>query len=219
MRRTEESFVAFPPPPSARNHITGSPRSIITPVKRHAAVVLLLAGCPLFAQTPFARDVAPILAKNCLSCHNASQQMSQLDLSSRAAAVKGGQKSGPAIVPGDAAKSPLYRRLTGQDQPAMPLGARLSDAEIQIIRDWIESGAVWEERVAAAPAATKISSNWWAFRPPVRHAPPAGGNPIDAFILKMLEEQRLERAPEADRRTLIRRLYLDMIGLLPPPEE
>jgi hypothetical protein len=99
-------------------------------VKCHAAVVLLLAGYTLSAQTPFTRDVGPILAKNCLSCHNNSQQLSQLDLSSRASAVKGGQKSGPSIVPGDAAKSPLYRRLTGEDQPAMPLGSRLTDAEI-----------------------------------------------------------------------------------------
>jgi hypothetical protein len=189
-------------------------------VKGHAALVLLLAGCPLSAQTPFARDVAPILAKNCLSCHSTSQQLSQLDLSSRASALKGGQKSGPAIVPGDAAKSPLYRRLTGQDQPVMPLGSKLGEAEIQIIRSWIESGAVWEESVSSTPATAKQSSDWWAFRPPVRRNPPAaGGNPIDAFIRKSLHEQGLEPAPQADRRTLIRRLYLDMVGLLPPPEE
>src|SRR5947207_15992679 len=73
----------------------------------------------------FKSEVAPILEKNCVSCHGPSQQMSLLDLSSRAAALKGGQK-GPAIVPGNAAASPLYRRLTGQDQPAMPLGGKLS---------------------------------------------------------------------------------------------
>jgi hypothetical protein len=188
-------------------------------VKRRAALVLLLAGCRLSAQTPFTREIAPILAKNCLSCHNTSQPMSQLDLSSRAAAIKGGQKSGPAIIPGDAAKSPLYRRLTGQDQPAMPLGSRLSDGDIKTIRDWIESGAVWEERVSTAPAPAKRSSDWWAFHAPVRHDPPGVGNPIDAFVLKTLEEKKLERAPKADRRTLIRRLYLDMLGLLPPNEE
>jgi hypothetical protein len=189
-------------------------------VKRQAAIVLLLAGCPLHAQTAFTRDVAPILAKNCLACHSASQQMSQLDLSSRAAAVKGGQKSGPAIVQGDAAKSPLYRRLIGQDQPAMPMGSRLSEAEIQIIRDWIESGAVWDGAVSITPPAPKSSDGWWAFRTPIRHAPPAGGrSPIDAFVTRALEEQKLEPAPQADRRMLIRRLYLDLIGLLPPPEE
>jgi len=182
--------------------------------------VLLLAGYTLSAQTPFTRDVGPILAKNCLSCHNNSQQLSQLDLSSRASALKGGQKSGPSIVPGDAAKSPLYRRVTGEDQPAMPLGSRLTDAEIKIIREWIESGAAWGEAVSAASTAAKPSSDWWAFRPPARQVlPVAGRNPIDAFIYKMLDQQKLEPAPQADRPTLIRRLYLDMIGLLPPPEE
>src|SRR3954469_14280088 len=100
----------------------------------------------------FPRDVAPVLGRSCLSCHGATQQMSLLDLSTRAAALKGGQKSGPSIVPNDSSKSPLYRRLTGQDQPAMPLGAKLSDAEIKIIQEWIEGGAPWEgELTAAAP--------------------------------------------------------------------
>jgi hypothetical protein len=146
--------------------------------------------------------------------------MSQLDLSTRATALQGGQKSGPSIVPGDAANSPFYRRLIGQDQPAMPLGSKLSDAQIQTIRDWIQSGAAWDGAISATPTAAKPSSDWWAFRPPVRHDPPAaGGNPIDAFIQKTLKDQKLEGAPQADRRTLIRRLYLDVLGLLPPPEE
>src|SRR2546426_9083133 len=75
---------------------------------------------PNASPTPFSRDVAPILGRACLTCHGPTQPMSQLDLSTRDAALKGGQKSGPAIVPGDSAKSPLYRRVTGQDQPAIP---------------------------------------------------------------------------------------------------
>ena len=128
--------------------------------------------------------------------------MSLLDLSTRAAALKGGQKNGPAIVPGDSAKSPLYRRLTGQDQPAMPLGAKLSDAEIRIIKDWIDSGAIWDGAAPSLrvppPAATKGGEKkftdqdraWWAFRAPVRHPLPAVSdarwsvNPIDAFLKK-----------------------------------
>src|SRR5262245_19549695 len=167
----------------------------------------------LQAQTSFTRVVAPILSKSCLASHNTAQQMSQLDLSARAAALKGGAKGGPAIVPGDSDKSPLYRRLIGQDQPAMPLGARLSDAEIKIIKDWIESGAVWEGTLSASPTPP-VPATWWAFRPPIRQS-----GSIDAFIKKALDAQGLEQAPQADRRTLIRRLYLDMIGLLPPPEE
>src|SRR5262249_36420642 len=182
--------------------------SIIRTVKRYAAIVLMLAGSSLPAQTPFTRDVAPILAKNCLSCHSASQQMSQLDLSSRAAAIRGGLKNGPAIIPGDAVRSPLYRRLTGQDQPAMPLGSRPRDAAItEFFPNGPRGGAGGDRGVPAAPAPTKPGSDWGAFRQPVRHTPPAGGNPVDAFILQTLDQQKLEPAPQADRRTLIRRLY------------
>ena len=77
------------------------------------------------AKVDFRTAVQPLLKEHCISCHGPTQQMSLLDLSTRAAALKGGQKNGPAIVPGDSSKSPLYRRITGQDQPAMPLGAKL----------------------------------------------------------------------------------------------
>jgi hypothetical protein len=159
--------------------------------------------------------------------------MSQLDLSTRAAALKGGQKSGAAIIPGDSARSPLYRRLTGQDKPAMPLGGKLTDSEVTIIRNWIDSGAAWDGVLSAAPAPAANTEKtfsdqdraWWAFRKPVRHTIPQVSesrwkmNPIDAFLKKSLDDQGLEPAPPADRRTVIRRAYLDMIGLLPPPEE
>ena len=148
--------------------------------------------------------------------------MSLLDLSTRVAALKGGQKSGPAIVPGDSAKSPFYHRLTGQEQPAMPLGGKLSDAEITTIKEWIDAGAVWEGAVSAPPAPRPPQPQ------PLRRSSPSriatGGpstpcaacdspsrdarwsaNPIDAFIKKALDDKGLEPAPAADRRTLIRR--------------
>jgi hypothetical protein len=212
---------------------------------RRWAVIVSFGGLLLWSApndpVSFKSDVAPLLEKNCLSCHGPAQQMSLLDLSSRAAALKGGQKGGPAIVPGSAAKSPLYRRVTGQDQPPMPLGGKLSDAEIATLQKWIDAGAAWESAlpsVAAAPPApaapaagisektfTAQDRNWWAFRQPVRHAVPRvsearwTANPIDAFLKKALDEKGLEPAPQADRRTLLRRAYLDLIGLLPPPEE
>src|SRR5258706_5997334 len=186
----------------------------------------------------FSRDVAPILARSCLSCHGPTQQMAQRDLSTQAAALKGGQRGGSAIVPGNSAKSPFYRRLTGQDQPGMPLGSKLTDAEITTLKNWIDSGAAWEGAVSAAPtpsAAVTIPGaekkftdqdrNWWAFRPSIRQSIPQvsdsrwKANPIDAFIKKALDDHGMEPAPPADRRTLIRRAYLDMIGLLPPPDE
>jgi hypothetical protein len=160
------------------------------------------------------------------------------DLSNEAALLKGGQK-GVAIVRGDAANSPLFKRLTGAEQPAMPLGARLSDADIDTIQRWINAGAPWEGGSIGAPAAhasapaqpqlkekefTDADRQWWAFQKPVRPAIPklgdANGNvhPIDAFLKAAREEKGLEAAPAADRRTLIRRAYLDLTGLVPPAE-
>jgi hypothetical protein len=195
------------------------------------AVILYSAAS---AGITFKGDIAPILEKNCLACHGPARQMSMLDLSTRAAALKGGKK-GSAILPGDAAGSPLYRRLTGQDQPAMPLGSKLTPAEIAIIEKWIDAGALWEDAPSAvtpnlSPARGEETfkdedRDWWAFRRPVRKAVPQvsgvrwNRNPIDAFVKKALDEKGLEPAPQADRRTLLRRAYLDLIGLLPAPPE
>jgi len=201
---------------------------------------LVLLGGTLLWSTPndpaisFSRNVAPILARNCLSCHGPTQKMSQYDLSTRAAALKGGQK-GPAIIPGNATKSALYRRLTGRQQPVMPLGGKLSDTEIAILKKWIDAGAPWEGEAIGLPPpeAPKAASqekvfsekdrNWWAFRKPARPTVPHvsdrpwNAHPIDAFLKRALDEKGLEVAPPANRPTLIRRAYLDLTGLAPPP--
>src|SRR5580693_5262367 len=101
----------------------------------------LLVCAAAWAQTPakvsFSQDVAPILSRNCSQCHGQRLAMASLDLGSREGALKGGQH-GPAIVPGDAAGSRLYRRLTGEEKPQMPMGGRLTDPEIAIIKNWID---------------------------------------------------------------------------------
>src|SRR5687768_5931241 len=135
-----------------------------------------LLTTPAAAQTApsFAKDVAPILGRSCLPCHGTGQKLASLDLSSRAAALKGGEKSGPAIVPGKSDESSLYRRITGKEQPAMPLGAKLSDKEIETLKRWIDAGAAWEgEAKADEKTFSAQQKNWWAFKPPVRHTPPA----------------------------------------------
>src|SRR5688572_12823855 len=190
-----------------------------------AAILLQSAVGQTTASPSFSRDVAPILQQNCVSCHKPQQKLSALDLSSRAAALKGGEKSGAPIVPGDANASPLYRRIIGKDQPAMPLGAKLPDAQIAIIKSWIDAGAAWDEQAVATSSNAAQQRNWWAFRKPVRHPIPEvasrrwASHPIDGFIKKTLEAKGLEPAPQADRRTLLRRAYLDLIGLLPPADE
>src|ERR1700736_4135965 len=91
-----------------------------------------------------AQKALSILNQNCATCHGASQQMSGYDLRTREAALKGGLR-GVAIVPGKADESPLLRRLTGAMQPTMPLGAKLKDSDIAIIRQWIDEGAQWTQ--------------------------------------------------------------------------
>ena len=190
-------------------------------------VLPLLACAAVRAQTApmvsFSRDVAPILSQNCGQCHGQSPTMANLDLRSRDAALKGG-KHGPAIVPGDAAASRLYRRLTGEEKPQMPMGGRLSDAEIAIIRNWIDSGAAWDATEATPPEHrfTDQQRRFWAFQKVVKPAAPkvAGiQNPIDAFIDAKLQAHNLKPNPPADRITLLRRAYLDLTGLPPTQED
>jgi len=195
-------------------------------------LVGLLAGTVASAQTAkvsFSNDVAPILAKNCAQCHAATPAMGNLDLRSRDSALKGGQH-GPAIVPGHAAASRLYQHLTGQEQPQMPMGGRLSDAEIAVIKAWIDSGAEWDTSASVTTSKpsgtaehkfTDQQRNYWAFQKVTMPSVPAVGahNPIDAFVLAKLATQHLKPNPPADKITLLRRAYLDLTGLPPSPEE
>jgi hypothetical protein len=193
--------------------------------------VLALFACILApaqtAKISFSNDVAPILAKNCAQCHAATPAMGNLDLRTRDSALKGGQH-GPAIVPGNAATSRLYQHLTGQEQPEMPMGGRLSDAEIAVIKAWIDGGAEWDATApvnASKPATTtehKFTDqqrNYWAFQKVTKPPVPAvsAHNPIDAFVQAKLQAQHLKPNPPADKITLLRRAYLDLTGLPPSP--
>jgi hypothetical protein len=185
----------------------------------------------------FPKDVLPVLTNNCLKCHGEALQLSGLDLRSRAAMLKGGQK-GPAVVPGNAEQSRLYRLVAGLEKPSMPMDGKLSEAQAATLRDWINQGALWEgEQVAkAAPTVAPSKSledmeipaearKWWSFQKPVRHPVPRvknaawGRHPIDAFLTKVFEEKSMIPAPPADKNTLVRRAYLDLLGLIPTPEQ
>ncbi len=178
-----------------------------------AFVLIALSAYSVSAQD-LAERAHGVLAKNCLGCHSSAAKLSGLDLSTREAALKGGH-AGPALVPGDAISSRLYKavaRLTGV--PAMPAANLLPSAEVAILKEWIDSGAPW----LAAPS-TPVP-NWWSFQPIRRPAVPAAQstwakNPIDHFIAVKHAEKKLSPAPEADRATLVRRLYLDLTGLPP----
>jgi hypothetical protein len=176
----------------------------------------------------FARQVRPILEKNCLPCHNAKKAMGQLRLDDLSLAFKGGN-SGPAILPGNSQNSPLVQRISGLgNQPRMPMaGNPLSNAQIQLIRGWVDQGAIWND--SATNNLQRTTDNGlpkhWAYVKPLRPSPPEVKNrnwlrnPIDNFILARLEREGLKPSKEAARETLIRRLYFDLIGLPPSPSE
>jgi mono/diheme cytochrome c family protein len=180
----------------------------------------------------FAEQVAPIFAARCIACHGARVQRGGLDLRTEEAARRGGAR-GPAIVPGRSAESLLYRLITHQAEPAMPMGLdRLKDSEIAAIARWIDTSTgpppaappVTPVREPGAPI-TKEDRAFWSFRPIVRAALPEVRNrawvrnAIDAFVLRRLEENQLAPAPPADPRTLLRRVYFDLTGLPPSPDE
>src|SRR5581483_6747103 len=188
--------------------------------------VMLCAAAPVLLAQSFQRDIAPILSQKCVNCHGPAQQMSGLNLST-ADSLRTGGAHGPVVVPGKSGESRLYRRITGQEQPAMPFGGKLTDAEINALKAWIDSGAHWEggALTPAQAGAPQRPSTWWAFQKPVRHEPPVAAdarwnrNPVDGFVAAKLQEKGLTPAPPADKSTLIRRAYLDVIGLLPEPAE
>ena len=170
----------------------------------------------------YEKDVQPIFAKHCYSCHGPEKQKSGLRLDERGSVFHGGDSGQPAIVPGKIGQSPLLARVLGTnpDDVMPPKGDRLSAAEIESLRAWIEQGAPWPE----TPGANAKGPHW-SFVAPVKREPPvvknAGRvrNTIDAFILAGLEADGLALSPEADRVTLIRRLSLDLLGLPPTVEE
>jgi mono/diheme cytochrome c family protein len=164
-------------------------------------------------QVSFTRDVKPILARRCFACHGPETSEGGLRLDDPASAVAELDSGLRAIVAGRPAESELLARVTSTDEAMrMPLeGEPLSAEEIATLKTWIADGAEWQKH--------------WAFVPPTRHDPPAVedaawiSNPIDAFVLSKLESARLKPAAPADKRTLVRRAYFNLIGLPPTNEQ
>lgn len=180
----------------------------------------------------FAKKIQPIFEANCVMCHGAKVQRSGLDLRTEQAVLKGGSR-GAIIVPGKANESLLIKLITHKEEPAMPMGGKLSDAEIATVAEWINAMKPMAA-VAATDGApvrkpgysiTAKDRAWWSFVKPVRPVAPVVKNQkwvrneIDAFVLNKLEANGLAPSPAADPRTLLRRVYFDLIGLPPTPEE
>jgi mono/diheme cytochrome c family protein len=200
---------------------------------------MLLLALPLALQaSDLERQAYEILKKNCFACHGAVKA-SGLDLRTRESMLSGGGR-GPAVEPMNARRSLLYQFVALNEKPAMPPEGKLAAADLETLNRWIEAGALLDSVKEAQPAGqdnaadlakleerpiTPAERDYWAFRAPKRTAPPqvadAGrkANPVDAFLLSAMRARGLRPSPQADRRTLIRRAYLDLIGLPPTPQE
>ena len=180
----------------------------------------LLAGVTAAAAPDFERDVRPILSAHCVKCHGPEKQKGGYRVDAKAVALTGGEGSAPNIIPGNAAGSPLLRYVSGADPDLrMPPAeeAPLSAAEVEVLRAWINAGANWPD---SASATIADPLDWWSLKPIAEVAPPPGAaHPVDAFIRARLATANLRPAAPADARTLIRRLYFDLTGLPPTPEE
>ena len=184
----------------------------------------------------FVRDIQPLLLTKCAKCHGEKTAKSGLRLDVKSAALRGGD-SGEAIVPHQSDKSPLVERIASRGDDKMPPeGEPLSVEQLELVQRWIDQGAVWPEGIDKAKIIDKY--DWWSLKPLIRPEVPrvtrmrdevrtgqqAAANstnlsPIDAFVISKLHEKGLTPSPEADRRTLARRVYFDLIGLPPTPDE
>ena len=179
----------------------------------------------------FKSDVRAALTQHCLKCHGGEKVKGGLDLTTREGLLNGGI-SGPDIFPGRAKTSRLYALITHQGKPAMPdKSPKLPDALIAKIAQWIDYGAPYDKPLmekGAMPAPREISEadrQFWSFQPLKKTALPAVKtqswlrNNVDHFILAQLEAKQLTPNAPAERRTLLRRVHLDLTGLPPTPEE
>jgi hypothetical protein len=166
----------------------------------------------------FARDIQPILESRCLKCHGPEKQKGGWRVDLKEVAMTGGDEHAPNIIPGKSAESPVIHFVAGLDEDTkMPSkGDPLSAEQIGLLRAWIDQGAVWPE---SANRPKRDPLDWWSLQPIVRPRVPGQGNPIDVLVLAKLAGKSLTLSPEADARTLCRRLYFDLIGLPPTPEE
>ena len=199
-----------------------------------------LAGmicCFMFSQTgfisaaepdkvDFVKDIQLIFTKHCYECHSGEKREGGLRLDRKADALRGGD-SGLAVNPENAADSLLVELISGDDPDRVmpPDGDRLTPKEIETIKQWISNGATWP---ADADSIAGQAANHWSFQPVKRPNIPALKtaaaktwirNPIDAFVFAKLHSEKMKPSGVAEKRTLIRRLNIDLLGILPSTAE
>jgi len=180
------------------------------------SAVLALTATATANEIDYSRDIRPVLASNCFTCHGPDEATREADLRlDLADAATAQRRAGAAIMPGDSGASLLVQRILADDpidrMPPPESANQLEPTEIELLRQWIDAGAKYEPH--------------WAFQKPERPALPEVAdaawprNPIDRFILARLEQEGLAPSAEADPYTLARRVYLDLTGLPPTPAE
>jgi mono/diheme cytochrome c family protein len=216
-------------PPEEKDHLSTAERETLrTWIQSGARFRETVKTIPAVTQ----HDIIPLLHLRCIACHGGRRQEGGLDLRTKASILKGG-KSGPAVVPGHPESSLLIQRIQSVEMPPRRKLVSVSvkpmeENELDRLSQWIQLGLP-EIKVAELEQpeslVTEEDRQFWSFQPPARVQPPQVKhqervrNPIDAFILRKLEARSLTLAPPTDKRTLIRRLSIDLTGLPPTPKE
>src|SRR5580765_911006 len=220
----------------SRNPMT---RALATRVRAVHALKLVGMFAAMFtasaAPAPdFSREVRPLLEQHCFKCHGPEKQKGELRLDTKEGAFTTGESGEKAIVPGRASESRLIKLVSSKDAAErMPSkGEPLSASQIDLLKRWIDAGAKWPETAAASGAAGRAEMividddrKHWSYLP--LQSPPlptvrnrsAVRTPVDRFILAQLEAQNLALSPQAGARKLARRIYFDLTGLPPTPEQ
>jgi hypothetical protein len=198
----------------------------VAQANRAADLDLSKLPAPSTRTIDFIKDIQPLFANTCYACHGPEKQKSNYRLDAKPYAFKGGDIGKP-ILPGDSAHSSLIHYVAGihPEITMPPKGTPLTVQQVSDLRAWIDQGARWPADADKIKAIDR--SDWWSLKSIVRPPVPQvaddqtahARNPIDNFILARLNAQHLAPSPQADRRTLIRRLTFDLIGLPPSPEE
>ena len=180
----------------------------------------------------FASEVQPIFEAKCYSCHGPAKQESNYRLDIKQRALEGGDFGNPPIVSGNSKESDLWIYVSGEDpdlsMPPSGSGPPLTVSQVETLKRWIDQGAEWPEHLSGH-GKEEITTDHWAFQPVGKEGPPQVDdwpsdvfpidNPIDLFVAERLQENSISPSPVADRTSLIRRLYLDLHGLQPGPDE
>jgi cytochrome c553 len=214
--------------------------SITISVRRHViavTAVVCLSASARAAAPDFSKDIEPLLAERCVKCHGPEKQKGGLRLDQKVAAFRGGDSEERGIVPGHAGESGVFQAVTSTDDdqrmpPRKGGGEPLSAQQIAMLRQWIDAGAEWPESGGVAAKAgrsemkvTDADRKHWAFLPLHAVVSPKVQDtawtrtPVDQFIRHAQEAKNISPSAPADPRTLVRRIYFDLIGLPPTPEE